>query len=901
MLLTMLPIHMPSLAPPIAVVPVFIGPLQTLLALLPAILLALGSLMFGLCRPSGFKKLVKFLWHQKVFTGLLVLIGVCIYTGIPLRYLHGQSKRPVELGADSATDWSAFRGGAQRHGAGPGQDDPTLAQPIWTFDRIRTVYSSPAVSGDRIYFSTVSDINPFTPTGRGAIVCLDAHSGRELWSYEPADFRGTFSSPVVSDGVLICGEGLHTVRDARVTCLDLSGQRLWELRTASHVESTACIDGGRAFIGAGDDGFYCIDTRPNADGAPHVVWHLDGRRYLDCESSPIVAGGVVYFGLGEGGRAICAVDAQSGDERWRIETPYPVFTSPTLADGKLYFGMGNGNFVQTAEEVMEMKLELMRQQGKSPAEIEAARATLGPAGEVWCIDVATAKVDWKFKLERTLLGAIAYREGKLYFGARDGFFYCVSSGGKLLGRWNAREPILSSPALGREHVYFTTSSGRLYCLRLDSLELVWDAALSYGDGSPSSPALAHGHVYIGTAESGLRCIGRPGAPKPPLWTNGEAGGAADSDLLPPEVAVAWQYPDAESDNAFRNSAPLMALGEFVYTAGERGGKPELIKLRCTGDPENTRHVEWTVPLAATVRVAPAGVGNRLFVVEEPVDERGRTMRCLNDEGGRSLWSAGLAGNATGNFAIDGRHLIVWGDNRADRNVATLTRRASEGTAVSVNSPSLARRVSVLSCLDAHMGNMIWKQTVAGDTSVGSPAVAQGIVLVTTNSSATALDELSGVVLWNVALPAAPLFGPVVSGNEFLLAGDVGLSLHRITDGGVEWQSPLGRIAAIPIVQSGHVVVVTGAGELVVLNVADGHVVHRVPCNHGSVPPLVDASRAIFWQENELVAIELESGELATWCFDDELGRMVTPLISAKGRGYFAREDGRVVCLWLDLP
>lgn len=868
---TLLPIDVLSLESPLAVVPIFVGPLQTLLALLPAILAALASLLWAVCRPSGFKRLVKFFWHQKIFSCSLLAIGVCLYTGFPLRYLHGRSNGATGLSDKLATDWTAFRGGPSRDGAGPGQVDPTLGQPVWTFDRKPTVYSSPAVSGDRVYFSTVSDINPFTPTGTGAFVCVDAHTGQEIWCYEPDDFRGTFSSPVVKDGVLICGEGLHTVRDARVTCLDLSGRRLWELRTGSHVESTACIADGRAFIGAGDDGFYCIDIKPNADGTPHVVWHLDGRQYPDCESSPIAVGGVVYFGLGEGGHAVCAVDAATGDERWRVATPYPVFTPPTLAAGKLYVGMGNGNFVQSAEEVRELKLEAMRLDRKSPQEIEVARKKLGPAGEVWCIDVLTAKVDWTFKLDRTLLGAVAYRDGKLFFGARDGFFYCVAASGKLLRRWNAHEPIVSSPALGREHVYFTTSTGRLYCLRLDTLEPVWDVSLSYGAGSPSSPALANGHIYVGTDASGLRCIGRTGAPRPPVWNSGETGGAADSDPLPPEAALAWQYPAAESAESFRVSAPLMALGEFVYAAGMRGDKSELVKLSSTGDLENGPHVEWSVPLAAPIHVAPAGLGKRLFVVEEPVSEEGRTLRCLSDADGQPLWSVNFARNASGDFTIEGQHLIVWGDT------------------------------IILSCLDVQTGNEIWQQPVLGGVSVGRPVVTQGIILAATNSSATTLDELSGAVLWNVALPAVPRFGPVVSGNEFLLATDAGLSLHRITDGGVVWQSPLGRCAAIPIVQSELAVVVTDAGEIVVLNVADGKVLHRELCGNGSVPPLVAAGRAIFWQQQELVTLDVETGEVATWCSDEQLSRPATPLIAVKGRGYFGRADGGVVCLSPDQP
>ena len=67
----------------------------------------------------------------------------------------------------------------------------------------------------------------------------------EVWRYAPDNYRATFSSPVVQGNFVVCGEGLHQVDDARVTCLNVgSGERRWEFRTLSHVESTPAISQG---------------------------------------------------------------------------------------------------------------------------------------------------------------------------------------------------------------------------------------------------------------------------------------------------------------------------------------------------------------------------------------------------------------------------------------------------------------------------------------------------------------------------------------------------------------------------------------------------------------------------------------------------------------------------------
>src|SRR5262249_23640735 len=162
-------------------------------------------------------------------------------------------------------------------------------------------------------------------------------------------------------------------------------------------------------------------------------------------------------------------------------------------------------------------------------------------------------------------GAAAFHDDKLYFGASDGYFYAVSSTGKLLQRHNVHEPILTSPALSAGHIYFTTRSGRLYCLRAAKLEPVWSALLGEGANFTSSPALAHGHIYVGTVADGLRCVGQPGAPLSPIWNQGETGGAADGDALPNLAAPAWHWPESEMDR-FRVTAPLMALGDSIYAA-----------------------------------------------------------------------------------------------------------------------------------------------------------------------------------------------------------------------------------------------------------------------------------------------------------------------------------------------
>ena len=53
-------------------------------------------------------------------------------------------------------------------------------------------------------------------------------------------------------------------------------------------------------------------------------------------SSPAVANGVVYFGSHD--RFLYAVDAATGELRWRYETRGKVKSSPSVSNGTVYVG-----------------------------------------------------------------------------------------------------------------------------------------------------------------------------------------------------------------------------------------------------------------------------------------------------------------------------------------------------------------------------------------------------------------------------------------------------------------------------------------------------------------------------------------------------------------------------------
>lgn len=869
----------------VAVVPILIGPLQVLLAILPAILISVGGMILALLKPSAIKPGLKVLWRNRLST--VIAVGVIVGVVYLLSFLLGGGGAQASAMDRGEEDWPAFRGGIDRRGAAPSGDDPTRGGINWAFDReAKTFYSSPAVVGNLVYVCS-AEVGIFG--GSGAVYCLDAENGAVVWKYAPSNFRPTFSSPSVAGKYVVSGEGLHLTRDARITCLTADeGELVWEHRTASHVESSPCIYNGRAYIGAGDDGLYCIALKPGPGGKPKVLWHLDGGEYPDCETSPIAHEGKVYFGLGEGGAAVCCVDAETGEEIWRTPTPYPAFGSPAIAGGKLFVAMGNGNMVESAEVVRERQLQHLAEEGASQAEIDAARERLGPAGEIWALDPATGRRLWRYKLERTVLGTIAVADERLYFGCRDGTFYCLSADGELIGRWDAHEPILTSPAVGKDHVYFVTEPGRLYCLERQSLRPAWEVTVGTGGRCLSSPTVGRGHVYVGTEDNGLVCAGRPaGRKRKPVWAGHLGGpgrsGWTDASPLPAVGSFAWRYPKEDGASAVMH-APAAYLNGALYVGFAGADRTGLAKLALPDDPRKNRRAPpeeaWFYPLANAAYCSAAVTADRVYVLDGRAGDTGRHLHCVDAASGRGVWKRKVARDAPAHVLLTSDRLLAF--EAADR----------------------------LSCIRLTGGNvpeLAWSQSV--QAPVGSPAEAAGLVLVCTKSppGLVAMDLARGEMRWRASLPAAPTTGPAATGDLIAVGTSEGLAVLSIVDGSQLWSVRCGPVKGPVVFDENRLACTTGSGEIVVMNWTGEQVV-RVSGASGEgstaadkppipgMPPMLCGRQMLYCSPKALVRVELPSGKLFRWRDTAWMGDITAPPIVVDSRAYFGTRGRGLVCV-----
>jgi outer membrane protein assembly factor BamB len=438
--------------------------------------LPLVGTLTGLITASGYAAYRRFarpagpMSLSEEFVALLALLVVSLID-LP----HGDRTRPVESGTPIENSDSV--------------DGPRLAsgRVLFRTDEADEVMSAPVVDGKRVYFGTgkLAAFGSF-----GAVYAVDAETGAAVWRFDHGNrMRPAFATPTVANGLVYCGEGLHSDAGCSLFALKAdTGTLAWSVPTSSHTECMAAVVGSRVYFGAGDDGLYCVDG-----GKP--VWHRGGVPHkLHVDSPPAVAHGRVYAGSGYHTWAAFALDEKTGDELWRVPEALRAFGPPLVLGSRVAFGLGTGNL--SSDFMHEPELD-------EPPERD-------PAGAVLCVDGATGKVVWRTSLPKSVHTTLAADAFRLYAACRDGCVYALD---RRTGAVRWKRPIGTGlvtgvvlvPGIG---LYAVTEEGLAACLDPHTGGIVWTKDLAMVAGGRvnvvSNPAVvpldsvgAKRAVYVG--------------------------------------------------------------------------------------------------------------------------------------------------------------------------------------------------------------------------------------------------------------------------------------------------------------------------------------------------------------------------------------------------------------------
>ena len=389
---------------------------------------------------------------------------------------------------------------------------------------------------------------------------------RIKWTFPTGD--RIVSSPVHADGVIYFGGD-----DGNVYAVDeADGHQLWKRKTGGPVAATPAIAGEMLYVGSYDGKFYALDRR---SGAPRWKFVTGGERRFEAKglhgmqpknqtiadpydvylSSPVVVDGIVYFGSGDG--SVYALDATTGDLKWKYQTGDVVHASPAYADGVVYFGSWDSYFYAVDARTGTLKWRfhggedplIHNQVGfqSSAAVVNGVVYTGCRDSKLYAIDAATGKEKWHYDAAGSwVISSPAVTQGKVIFGTSDSSLYLVldAETGKPIVRQQGKAYTFSSPSVAGNVVFTGILNGTLEARDLDSGELLWEfktessirnagwaltadrkfnipmlfwsgwreapivaATQEFGTGSIfSSPLVVGGAVYFGSADGNLYAV-----------------------------------------------------------------------------------------------------------------------------------------------------------------------------------------------------------------------------------------------------------------------------------------------------------------------------------------------------------------------------------------------------------
>ena len=273
----------------------------------------------------------------------------------------------------------------------------------------------------------VADGRVFVANQKGLFLALGTKTGNVVWRKEFA--RCTAAGPAVARGLVFhatmfpgrCVRGRSGAQSGFVIAMDAdTGRVRWRFDTAA-VESSPLVAGGLVYVGAWDQKVYALDVRTGK-----LRWSYDTGSRIS--GSAAYSNGAVYIGVDDG--HVFALDARTGKLRWRASSfsrfgrrEY-FYATPTVAYGRVYLGNTDGT--------------------------------------LYAFGARTGRLLWAQPAGTYVYTAAAVWQKRVFVGTYDGAFSAFDAAtGDRLWRWEAPSAVHGAPTVMAGLVYFSSASGNL--------------------------------------------------------------------------------------------------------------------------------------------------------------------------------------------------------------------------------------------------------------------------------------------------------------------------------------------------------------------------------------------------------------------------------------------------------
>ncbi len=344
-----------------------------------------------------------------------------------------------------AADWPTF----MKDGSHRPVDDLGPVPPLklkWTFDTGGPVYSSPVVSGGKLFVGSYD----------GSLYAIDGSSGEKLWSFETGG--EILSTPAVSGGTVFFGS-----KDGNFYALNSSdGTLKWKFETGKSVLNSPVVGKGLVFFGSSDNYFYALDI--NTGKRRWRKRFEDYEKYSGIFSSPAFKGDNLYI-AGKNMR-IFALDYEGGAQIWSKFLNTAIYSSPAITDEVVYVVAYDRIFyalnINSGQIVFRKRLKSWPY--ASPV-VSGSNIYMGLRNG----DLAVVST-YKRRPVKTLVTLPAgisstpaiSGDGYIFVGCDDGYLYAISETGEIAWKYQTGAGIHSSPAISDGTVFVGSRDGKVY-------------------------------------------------------------------------------------------------------------------------------------------------------------------------------------------------------------------------------------------------------------------------------------------------------------------------------------------------------------------------------------------------------------------------------------------------------
>jgi outer membrane protein assembly factor BamB len=386
-----------------------------------------------------------------------------------------------------AQEWTRFRGpdGSGISSASGIPIQVTSAEYLWRVELPGAGHSSPVLWGERLFITSAED-----DKGRRHLHCLDAKSGKALWSrsydfpkYDRHQLNTAASStPAVDAGRVYTA--WPTPEAYLVIALDHAGSELWrrdlgKLVTQWGGAASPVVVGDVVMLGVyqeedGPAGFLVgLDRNTGA-----IRWKVPRQSHnSSAYSSPLI-----YQPKGQKAEAIftstahgmTSVDPETGSVNWEVPGLFTLrcVASPVLAGDLIFATAGSGG---GAREAVAVRPGAAGRKSQPKAEYRLARGpsyvpspiawggriyAWGDNGIVTSLKANTGEQLWRERVGGDFFGSPICVAGRLYAISTRGELVVVEAGDqfKLLGRSDLGEASHATPAVTNGRMYLRTLS-----------------------------------------------------------------------------------------------------------------------------------------------------------------------------------------------------------------------------------------------------------------------------------------------------------------------------------------------------------------------------------------------------------------------------------------------------------